>query len=76
MKVFLAGATGAIGRRLVPRLVEAGHEVAAITRKEKKLAELSELGAERSHPRQGLSKRGAGVAQRQREPRVAGQRPE
>src|ERR671917_1156783 len=46
MKVFLAGATGAIGRRLVPRLVEAGHHVTAITRKEKKLAELYELGAE------------------------------
>jgi nucleoside-diphosphate-sugar epimerase len=46
MKVFLAGATGAIGRRLVPRLVEAGHHVTAITRKEKKRAELSELGAE------------------------------
>jgi nucleoside-diphosphate-sugar epimerase len=46
MKVFLAGATGAIGRRLVPRLIEAGHHVTAITRKEKKLAELYELGAE------------------------------
>ena len=46
MKVFLAGATGAIGRRLVPRLVEEGHHVTAITRKEKKLAELYELGAE------------------------------
>lgn len=46
MKIFLAGATGAIGRRLVPRLVEAGHEVTAITRQEKKLRELYELGAE------------------------------
>src|SRR5688572_12349485 len=46
MKVFLAGATGAIGRRLVPRLVEAGHHVTAITRQEKKRAELYELGAE------------------------------
>jgi GNAT superfamily N-acetyltransferase len=32
MKVFLAGATGAIGRRLVPHLAEAGHEVTAMTR--------------------------------------------
>jgi nucleoside-diphosphate-sugar epimerase len=46
MRVFLAGATGAIGSRLVPRLVEAGHHVTAITRKEKKLAELYDLGAE------------------------------
>jgi NADP-dependent 3-hydroxy acid dehydrogenase YdfG len=27
MRVFVAGATGAIGRQLVPRLVAAGHEV-------------------------------------------------
>src|ERR671910_3531610 len=46
MKVFLAGATGAIGKRLVPQLVEAGHEVAAITRSKEKLDMLSTLGAE------------------------------
>jgi nucleoside-diphosphate-sugar epimerase len=46
MKVFLAGATGAIGRRLVPQLVEAGHEVIAMTRSKEKLGELHELGAE------------------------------
>ena len=46
MKVFLAGATGAIGRRLVPQLVKAGHHVTAITRQEQKLAKLYELGAE------------------------------
>src|SRR3954452_13167411 len=32
MKVFLAGASGVIGRRLVPRLLEAGHEVTGMTR--------------------------------------------
>jgi nucleoside-diphosphate-sugar epimerase len=46
MRVFLAGATGAIGRRLVPQLVEAGHQVTAITRSEAKLAELRNAGAE------------------------------
>jgi nucleoside-diphosphate-sugar epimerase len=46
MRVFMAGATGAIGRRLLPQLVEAGHHVAAITRKETRLGELFELGAE------------------------------
>ena len=46
MRVFLAGATGAIGRRLVPRLVEAGHEVTAMTRSKSKLGELRALGAE------------------------------
>ena len=46
MKVFLAGASGAIGRRLVPQLIEAGHQVTAITRSKEKLSELSDLGAE------------------------------
>jgi nucleoside-diphosphate-sugar epimerase len=46
LKVFLAGATGAIGRSLVPQLVEAGHEVTAITRSEEKLGMLGRLGAE------------------------------
>jgi uncharacterized protein YbjT (DUF2867 family) len=46
MKIFLAGATGAIGRWLVPRLVEAGYQVTAITRSEAKLAELRNVGAQ------------------------------
>jgi len=45
MRVFLAGATGAIGRQLVQRLVAAGHEVHGMTRSESKRALLSELGA-------------------------------
>ncbi len=45
MKVFVAGATGAIGRQLVPRLVAAGHEVTGMTRSESKQALLRELGA-------------------------------
>jgi nucleoside-diphosphate-sugar epimerase len=45
MRVFVAGATGAIGRQLVPRLVEAGHEVHGMTRSESKKAMLEELGA-------------------------------
>jgi nucleoside-diphosphate-sugar epimerase len=45
MRVFVAGATGAIGRQLVPRLVAAGHEVHGMTRGESKRAMLSELGA-------------------------------
>jgi 2-alkyl-3-oxoalkanoate reductase len=46
MRVFVAGATGAIGRRLVPQLVEAGHQVTAITRSKEKRGMLSHLGAE------------------------------
>lgn len=45
MRVFVAGATGAIGRRLVPRLVAAGHEVHGMTRSDSKQAMLKELGA-------------------------------
>jgi nucleoside-diphosphate-sugar epimerase len=45
MKVFVAGATGAIGRQLVPRLVEAGHEVHGMTRSASKQQLLRELGA-------------------------------
>jgi nucleoside-diphosphate-sugar epimerase len=45
MRVFVAGATGAIGRQLVPRLVAAGHEVHGTTRSESKQAMLDELGA-------------------------------
>lgn len=46
MKVLVAGATGAIGKQLLPRLVAAGHEVVGITRSESKRALLRELGAE------------------------------
>jgi nucleoside-diphosphate-sugar epimerase len=45
MKVLLAGATGALGKQLVPRLVADGHEVVGTTRTESKLALLEELGA-------------------------------
>jgi nucleoside-diphosphate-sugar epimerase len=45
MRVFVAGATGAIGRQLVPRLVAGGHEVHGMTRSAGKRAMLEELGA-------------------------------
>ena len=45
MRVFVAGATGAIGKQLVPRLVAAGHEVHGMTRSGSKRAMLDELGA-------------------------------
>jgi nucleoside-diphosphate-sugar epimerase len=46
MRVFLTGATGALGRHLVPGLVAAGHEVTATTRTQGKIARLREAGAE------------------------------
>jgi uncharacterized protein YbjT (DUF2867 family) len=46
MRVFLAGASGVIGQRLIPRLVQAGHVVGAMTRSASKTDLLAELGAE------------------------------
>lgn len=45
MRIFLAGATGALGRVLVPRLVDAGHIVAGMTRSERGAALLAGMGA-------------------------------
>jgi uncharacterized protein YbjT (DUF2867 family) len=44
--VFLAGASGVIGQRLIPRLIEAGHVVGGMTRSADKTELLSRLGAE------------------------------
>jgi 2-alkyl-3-oxoalkanoate reductase len=46
MRVFVTGATGALGRHLVPGLVAAGHEVTATTRTPGKAGRLREAGAE------------------------------
>ncbi|HYG69397.1 MAG TPA: NAD(P)-dependent oxidoreductase [Anaeromyxobacteraceae bacterium] len=45
MRVFLAGGTGVIGRRLVPQLVARGHQVTATTTSADKLPILEQLGA-------------------------------
>lgn len=45
MRVYLAGATGALGRRLVPQLLAAGHDVTAATRSPGKADGLRALGA-------------------------------
>jgi nucleoside-diphosphate-sugar epimerase len=45
MKVFVAGATGALGRPLVRQLVQRGHEVTGMTRSESKTELLRQLGA-------------------------------
>jgi len=45
-RIFLAGASGVIGIRLLPLLVNAGHTVAGMTRSPSKLAELEAVGAE------------------------------
>ena len=45
MKIFVAGATGALGRALVPQLVARGHEVAGMTRSASKQDLVRSLGA-------------------------------
>jgi len=44
VKIFLAGATGVVGRRLGPRLVAAGHDVLAVTRDPDRAARLRRAG--------------------------------
>jgi nucleoside-diphosphate-sugar epimerase len=46
VKVFVAGASGAIGRPTVRQLVEAGHEVTGMTRKEERAEQIRAAGAE------------------------------
>ena len=46
MKIFLAGATGAVGQALVPLLTSHGHTVTGTTRSESKVELLRSLGAE------------------------------
>ncbi|HEX7094905.1 MAG TPA: NAD(P)-dependent oxidoreductase [Acidimicrobiales bacterium] len=45
MKILVAGASGALGRQLVPRLVAAGHEVTGTTRRDSRAGAIRELGA-------------------------------
>ncbi|MER5209481.1 NAD(P)-dependent oxidoreductase [Streptomyces sp. NPDC002838] len=46
VRVFVAGGTGTVGRRLVPQLVARGHQVTATTRSAAKTGLLEQLGAE------------------------------
>jgi nucleoside-diphosphate-sugar epimerase len=46
MRVFMTGATGVIGPPTVDRLIEAGHEVRAVSRREEASAQLRAQGAE------------------------------
>jgi nucleoside-diphosphate-sugar epimerase len=46
MKVFVAGATGALGKQLVPLLVARGHDVVGMTRTEAKTDQLRSVGAQ------------------------------
>src|SRR5260221_6260202 len=69
MKVFVAGAAGAIGRQLLPRLAVPGHQVTASTRSPGKAAMLRELGAEPTVV-DGLDAMAVGEALARAEPEV------
>jgi nucleoside-diphosphate-sugar epimerase len=45
MKIFVAGATGALGKQLLPRLVAGGYDVAGMTRSKSKIEAVRSLGA-------------------------------
>jgi nucleoside-diphosphate-sugar epimerase len=45
MRIFVAGATGAVGRRLVPKLIQSGHEVVGMTRSPQRVDALRDAGA-------------------------------
>jgi 2-alkyl-3-oxoalkanoate reductase len=46
MKIFVAGATGAIGRPLIAQLLAKGHDVVALTRSREKAQTLAKQGVE------------------------------
>jgi uncharacterized protein YbjT (DUF2867 family) len=46
LRIFLAGSTGAMGRELLPLLIERDHEVIALTRREEEVPRLRSAGAE------------------------------
>jgi nucleoside-diphosphate-sugar epimerase len=69
MRVFVAGAGGAIGRYLVPRLVARGHDVTGTTRDPQKIPLLESLGAA-GVVMDGLDARAVGKAVAQAQPDV------
>jgi nucleoside-diphosphate-sugar epimerase len=69
MKVFVAGASGALGRQLVPMLVERGHEVTGMTRTPAKADQIRSLGA-RPAVADALDPEGVAQAVAEAEPEV------
>jgi uncharacterized protein YbjT (DUF2867 family) len=45
MKIFIAGATGAVGRRLIPALIQLGHQVIGMSRSKDKMKMMRASGA-------------------------------
>ena len=57
MKIFVAGASGALGKRLVPILVASGHEVVAMTRSRGKEGACARWAPSRSWPTASIGPR-------------------
>jgi nucleoside-diphosphate-sugar epimerase len=69
MRVLVAGASGVVGRRLVPKLVERGHEVVGTSRSPERAGALAGLGA-RALVMDGLDAASVGEAVARAEPEV------
>jgi 2-alkyl-3-oxoalkanoate reductase len=69
MRVLVVGATGAVGRQLVPQLIQAGHQVTATSRSPAKLASLGAAGAD-PVLLDGLQAQAVGAAVAEAEPEV------
>ena len=69
MRVFLAGSTGAIGQRLLPHLINGGHEVVALVRSPEKGKHVEALGV-KAAVADALDKDGLTAAVRSAEPEV------
>ena len=69
MRVFVAGGTGAVGKFLLPRLVESGHEVIALARSTEKGRAVEAIGA-RAAVADALNKEQLTAAIRRAEPEV------
>lgn len=54
MRIFLAGGSGVVGRRLLPQLQAAGHQVSTITRRPERTDALRATGAEPAEHEAGL----------------------
>src|SRR5258707_978752 len=69
MRVLVAGATGVVGRQLVPQLIAAGHQVTATTRSADKATGLRAAGADAAVV-DGLDAGAVGEAVARAEPQV------
>ncbi|HEX2498585.1 MAG TPA: NAD(P)-dependent oxidoreductase [Actinomycetes bacterium] len=69
MKIFVAGASGALGQQLIPMLADRGHRVVGMTRTPAKTALVRELGAEPVLA-DGLDATAVGAAVRAAEPEI------